>query len=119
MSNETVTEAAETFEPHQPNPQAFLGNKVVNTDYISAMISIFPPDTKVPYTEFSIGSTLTFNANNATEATETQVVVVGYSVNSMGVLLNLAFRLSDDVFVIANDVFYVSPSLIKEPTEEE
>jgi hypothetical protein len=114
MSDETAT-----VETQQPNPQAFLGNKVVNTDYISAIISIFPQDTKVPYTEFTIGSTLTFNANNATESTETQVVVVGYSVNSTGVLLDLAFRLSDDVFVIANDVLYVNPLSTKETTDEE
>jgi hypothetical protein len=119
MSNElNETTATETTETHQPNPQAYLGDKVVNTDYISAMISTLPQDTKVPHTKFTIGSTLTFNAN---DNAETQVVVVGYSVNPKGVILDLAFRLSDNVFVIADGVFYspLPSDSEKETTNEE
>lgn len=111
MTTETQTEAQEV----QLTPKTFLGNKIVNQDYISSIISNFQGDIVIPKTDLRIGSTLTFSIE---ESYESQVVVIGFSIKPFGVFLNIAMEVSDDIYVILDDVFYTNEHIIVTAPEE-
>ena len=97
-------------------PKTFLGNKIVNRDYISSIIGNFQGDIVIPKTNLRIGSTMTFSIEETYEA---QVVVIGFSIKPFGVFLDIAMEVSGDIYVILEDVFYTNEHIIVTPTKQQ